>query len=334
MLVTCIASCEPAVAADFADVDYRLGEGLHFPGLGLNVGGYATGAYERPNGSKSRFALDDLSLSIWWEDNGPWKVLAEFDSERGIALQSSRNEDDRRYLALERFYVDYALDARATLRVGKFLTPIGRWNQIHASPLVWTTSRPLVTTNAFPTNTTGLMLTGTVPVSALGLEYSIYGSTGDEVRANPALDTFSEAIGTHVSFSPFANARIGVSYVNFEQATSLDERKQLVGLDIVWSRNRFELTAEGVYRLSSKGSGKDERGAFVQGVAPLSGKLYAVARYELYRPAGASDNTQLWVAGVNYRATPAIVLKVELAGARHNTPGVPTGLLSSISLLF
>jgi hypothetical protein len=317
-----------------SDITYRLGDGLRVPGLGLTLGGYATGTFDHLRDSPSRVALEDLSLSLWWEGPGRVKVFSEFDYENSRIPRASGIDAEAPYLALERLYLDYALSETATLRVGKFLTPIGRWNLIHATPLVWTTSRPLVTTRAFPTNVTGLMISGRLPLAGVGIDYSLYASAGHEFRPNPALDPFREAIGGHVSVSLPLEFQLGASYVNFEQAKTLGERKQLVGFDALWSHNHYELSAEAIQRFSADSSAKDEKGAFLQLVVPITGKLFAVGRYEVYRQAEEMAITRTWVAGLNYRLTHAIVLKAEWIAARQNLIGAPEGFMSSISVLF
>lgn len=329
-------ACTQAAAGDGAlsDVNYRLGEGLQLADTGFSLGGYATASFEHLHHAPARAALDNLSLFVWWQGESRWKFFSELDYENVLATPVSDREGETRYLALERLYLDYAITDTTTIRAGKFLTPIGRWNLIHATPLVWTTSRPLVTTATFPTNATGLMLNGTLPNVANGTEYSLYASKGGELRPNPVLDPFYEAIGAHVAFPLLTDGQIGFSYAAFEQRKTRDEKKHLLGVDFVWTRNRYEISGEGIYRFSDNGSDWDEKGAFGQLVVPLTAKLYAVGRYELYRKAQEAQATRLWVAGLNYRVTPAIVLKAEWNGATHNTIDAPEGFMSSLSLLF
>jgi hypothetical protein len=311
---------------------YRLGEGLRLPG-GFGLGGYATASVNKLQHEPARETLDNTSLFLWWEGEGRWKFFSEFDFQNPLNSHSTGREDGDRYLALERFYVDYAFDETTNIRAGKFLTPIGRWNQIHATPLVWTSSRPLVTQQTFPSNVTGLMLGGTL--GSLGdTEYSLYASSGNEIRANPDLDPFNEVIGGHLVLPPLGGVRIGLSYASFEQKKTRGERKELYGIDFVWSKNRYEISGEGVYRFSENGSNWDEKGAFIQGVAPLDEKLYLVGRYENFHKALSPQATEIWVLGLNYRLTPAIVLKAEWGKSRNNTLGVPEGFLSSVSILF
>jgi hypothetical protein len=333
----CLALAGLQARADdnlFSDVDYRLGQGLRVADTGFSLGGYATASYEDSPHAPARAALDNLSLFVWWQGEGRWKFFSEFDFENIVASNSSGQNGEDDYLALERLYLDYDVTDTATIRAGKFLTPIGRWNLIHATPLVWTTSRPLTTTRPFPSNVTGLMLYGTLPTVANGLEYTLYASKGDEVRPNPTLDPFYEVIGAHATLPFSADGQIGFSFANFEQGNSPGEKKNLLGMDFVWSRNRYEFSAEGVYRFSENGRLWDEKGIFGQLVVPLADKTYAVGRYEYFHPALETDATQLFVIGLNYRYTPAVVLKAEWVGSKNNHIDAPEGFLSSINILF
>lgn len=336
LLLSCLALAGYPAYADESSLEplpYRLGEGLRVPGTGFGLGGYATATLDKLQHAPTRATLEDMSLFLWWEGEGRWKFFSEFDFENLLSSRPISRDGDGRYLALERIYVDYALGDTANIRAGKFLTPIGRWNLIHATPLVWTSSRPLVTQESFPSNVTGLMLSGTM--TELGeTEYSLYASSGTEIRANPTLDPFNEVIGLHLTLPSLGGAKLGFSYATFEQKKTLGESKDLVGLDFVWARNRYEVSAEGIYRFSNKGSAWDEKGAFVQMVVPLTEKLYAIGRYESFRKSLSPFSTKLWITGVNYRITPAIALKAEWISSRNNSLGAPEGFMSSISILF
>lgn len=336
-LAACCSQLAQPVFADedsHADPPYQLGSGFQVPDTGFRIGGYATASYERDNNEPPRVALDNLSLFVWWEGEGRWKFFSELEYENLLFTRNRVPGGNDGYLSLERAYIDYALTDNTDVSVGKFLTPIGRWNSIHATPLVWTTSRPLVTTLAFPTNMTGVIVNGALPDVGNGIEYKVYGAGGSELRPNPALDPFSSAFGAHVAWTIVPGAQLGFSYADFEQEKTRPERKQLSGIDFVWSHDRYELSAEAVYRFSDKGTALDEKGAYLQFVAPLTQKLYAVVRYETYRQARQTAPTQLRIAGVAYRITPALVLKAEWVASRHNTVDAPDGLLTSISVLF
>ena len=313
--------------------DYRLGSGLHVPGTGFTLGGYATGSYVDPEGSAGQANLDNLSLFIWWEGDSRWKLFSEIEYENfAVTRGTTGGKDD--YVSLERLYVDYALADSLSLRLGKFLTPIGRWNLVHATPLVWTTSRPLTTFVPFPTNMTGVMATGSFPQIANGVEYSFYAAGTSDLRPNPDQDPFNVALGAHATLPLSQFGQIGFSYADFEQEHTRPERKQLVGIDYLWTRNRFEISAEGIYRLTDKDSSRNEKGAFVQLVAPLGERLYVVGRAEAFHSALESRATQLRVLGLTFKILPTLVLKAEWIDSTHNTIHAPDGLMSSISILF
>lgn len=332
--LACVGLRADAAEDTPTETPYRLGDGLKVPGTGLTLGGYATGSFNRLDHAASRAAIDNASLFVWWEGDVRWKFFSELDYENALSTRDSSIKTEDRYLALERFYFDYALSETTSVRLGKFLTPIGRWNLVHATPLVWTSSRPLITTQTFPNNMTGVMVSGTIPYIGDGIDYSLYGASGSDIRPNPDQDTFNEALGGHLTVPLSADAQLGLSLAAFDQREVSKERKQLLGIDFFWSHKRFEISAEGVYRFSDEGSGRDEKGAFVQLVAPLSERLYAVGRFETYRHAQNTSETQRWLTGLNYRYTPAVVLKAEWVSSRHNTIAAPDGFMSSISILF
>lgn len=323
-----------ASAQEAGSMDYRLGQGYRVGDSGLTLGGYATLSAESLRGEQSRVAVDDLSLFVWWESEQRWKLFAELDYEDVLAHPSRDRDGERRYLALERLYADYAIDDTLSVRVGKFLTPIGRWNLIHATPLVWTSSRPLITDQTFPTNVTGLMLSGSINALDDGIDYAIYASRGHEIRANPAIDPFNEVLGAHVSLPVTRDARLGISAARFEQESDRDTYKTLFGLDFLWAAHDWELSAEAVYRHADTKGEQTEKGAFVQLVAPLAPRLYGVGRIEAFRKAQTDETTRVFVGGINYRIDPAVVLKAEWIGTGNNRIDAPHGLMTSISVMF
>jgi hypothetical protein len=305
------------------------------PGTGLKLGGYASVGIVDDHHAPSSAGIDDFSLFVHWESEGKLRLFSELDLENPISWEEEKGlTTQHSYLALERLYADYLYSEKLNFRAGKFLTPIGRWNVIHAAPLVWTTSRPLITERLFPTNATGAMVYGTVPALGTTLDYSFYTALAEDLRPNPKLDPFEEAYGMHLSLPLSALGEIGLSYANFEQKSSIGERKNLIGIDYFWTHARYEISFEGAYRLSENGSQSDEKGLYLQGVAPLSESWYAIGRYELYDQAGPAPALSLWLAGVAMRLSPAMILKAEYSHAVNNRIRAPEGLFASFAILF
>ncbi len=318
-----------------AGTDYQPGKGWQIPGTGFRLGGYASAGIEDDRRQRTNIGIDDFSLFIHWESEGKLRLFSELDLENPLVWEQSTGLTTKHaYLALERLYADYLYSEKLNFRAGKFLTPIGRWNVIHAAPLVWTTSRPLVTERTFPTNATGATAYGTLPVLGTEIDYSVYTAIGSDWRPDPKLDPFEEAYGIHLSLPTSSLGEFGVSYANFEQKGSVGERKNLLGMDYFWSHDRYEVSAELAYRFSDEGSHLDEKGLFIQGVAPIVDRWYAIGRYELYDKAGPAPAMNLWLAGLAMRLTPAMVLKAEFSHATHNRIQAPEGFFASFAILF
>lgn len=312
---------------------YRLGQGLRLGDSCATVGGYASAQYQDLRDADARAALSHLSMFVWWENEGRLKFFSEFDRHGQFSGDRQPEAGEGRYLGVERAYFDYAVSDSLTLRAGKYLTPIGRWNQVHADPLVWTTSRPLITRDVFPDNVTGLMALGGVTLLGRPADYTVYASLGRDVRPDPDEAQFYEAYGARLNFPLDKNTQFGLSLALFDQSATREERRRLLGLDFLWSNDGYELSGEGIYRMSSDRGGA-ARGGFIQGVAPLRGALAAVARVETLRNLDAPQSRRRAVLGLNYRANRAVSLKLEFVKGSDLNAGGPVGVLSSVSVLF
>jgi len=131
--------CKPVVAEE-ADDFWR----------GFHLGGYTSMDARLPRTETSQLKLNQVSMILTWDQGTRVKFFGELELEDPLAYDHHQGINTKQsYLDLERFYFDYNLNEKANVRLGRFLTPVGRWNQLHAPPLVWTASRPLVTTRFF-----------------------------------------------------------------------------------------------------------------------------------------------------------------------------------------
>lgn len=325
------------VKADDAPGDdgYRLGRGLRLADSGLTLGGYANLDIIAPHSGSTHADLSDLSLFITWQASERWRFFSEVELEEGLSLVESHGlSASDAALRLERLYGDYSIADAANVRVGKYLTPIGRWNVIHADPLVWTTSRPVVTEQTFSQHSTGAMLFGDTPLLGHDLEYQLYASVLDDPVGHPDDANFGKAFGLRTTYGDPGRTQIGVSYANFRNNSAPNPVHNLYGLDWFWSRERYELSGEMVYRRANSDAVEDAWGLYAQGVAPLSERLYAIARYEVYQAGNVQPPTQLWIGGLAYKPVPPLVFKLEYGTGSHTTVATPVGLAASISVLF
>jgi hypothetical protein len=226
----------PAPAAETPAIEHLEGAppAGHVVLPGVTLSGYVTLQYLSPDGPgpsptaprppdqnarfddpqysrRPRLDLSHLSGIAWWEPTPAWKVLGEVDLQDVIQLplhsDAEDGPDSAPYVSLERLYAEYRFSDSATLRAGKFLTPIGRWNQEHSDPQTWTVLRPLISQSAFPLNATGLMLLGSVPVRSQWIDYQVYASNGGDWRSSPHTHDFERGFGARVSTSSIPRCR-------------------------------------------------------------------------------------------------------------------------------
>jgi hypothetical protein len=334
----------PLHAEDDSQWNYHLGKGLHLGNSGIWLGGYANLQVEDLKSSSWRAQLNDLSLFVGGEW-GSWQFFSEL--ELGDSLDMGNGEaltTHQAYFNLERFYLDYHIDNAFTIRGGKFLTPIGRWNQIHAAPLVWTTSSPLIVDGPFPMHVTGGMVYGNLEAFDKLWGYIVYGGGYNQFdfksSDESSDDSYQDLIGFRFFHESPGSYQIGLSFGHDSERKFNRGVKNMVGLDAFWTHKRYEISGEFLYRFgvglpnaSFDALGRSDNlwGMYLQGVAPVWGNLYAVARYEAFQREGAKDIGNLWVTGLAYRPLPPLVFKAEYRYADYDAKNQPSKIFGSFS---
>lgn len=324
---------------------------------GLTFSGYATAQFLIPDarsrsqlplngtvidddsqsGRRTRLDLSHLSGIAWWEPSPAWKVLGEVDLQDVVQVPAHSSEDGRAsepYAALDRLYVDYRAADSISVRAGKFLTPIGHWNQEHSDPQVWTVLRPLISQSAFPTNATGLMLFGSIPIGPQWVDYQTYASDGGEWRPSPRSHPFESAFGGRISTALNPFVQVGLSASRFQQEGLGSNRFNLFGADLRFNWWDSEFSAEVIQRRGKDANVSEEHGWFAQAAVPLVSRWWGVARLEQYRRAIDESESNTALLGVVYRSSQHWVFKAEWAHASGGASGLPSGLLSSLTMVY
>ena len=346
----CAHSSQAASGGDssWAPAPYQLGQGINFPQYMLNIGGYISVRYEDVADQDWNVGARDLSLFVSKNFPNRWQVFSELEIGQALEVSPNNVSDRDSEIDLERLYGDYRTSNEVTLRFGKFLTPVGHWNQIHADPLVWTVDRPLTTAAPFARHATGAMAYGSFPAAQHDWDYNLF--IDDSALLDPAQknelafedstsgfsprNAFKNAAGARLSYH-FLNdsANIGASYLRYTMH-DLNERKDLFGIDALWAGDGMEFSGEWIYRNSVGTVEQDEHGGFLQAVLPLSHHLYFVGRQERYKAAVLPLLVTINSVGLTYRPHQAIAVKLEYRDGRRNEVLAPTGWLGSLAILF
>lgn len=297
----------------------------------FNLGGYSSAGINVHPGGKTDGALNEISLFLSWEDSGRFRFFSELGLERPLSFNEGETAVGKDfYFNLERLYVDYNLSEKINLRAGRFLNPMGLWNLVHAAPLVWTSSRPLVTSRLFPLSTNGMMFYGAVPLADSAFEYSVFAEVLKDQFEDKGEIPYKDIKGAHFTLSGKANW--GLSLLEFREDIPSSPRYRMLGLDFLVQHEGWEFSGEAFQRYTSNYD-DGGNGAYLQGVAPLGKQWFAVARVENFkRPAEGSS--ERWLLGAAWRMTPNRILKIEYIGGDEERPESPKGLLASFAILF
>lgn len=341
----CLVQLHAQAFDALAGASYEFGRGLTLPALNLELRGYTTLHVEDLEGEAANAQWHDLSLFAIWSPAPGWQLFSEIEGEELLADDHRGLNTDDATVEIERLYLDHAVSSRATVRAGRFLTPFGRWNQIHADPLVWTVTRPLVTVITLPDHVTGVMVYGSVPLTHDSIEYSAYVDASSEFDPHhgrapfedyhlPGLSNDMEhAVGGQLRYHFLdERAQLGVSYASFVVERGRGHH-HAVGLDGLYTWHRYELSSELTYRANVAQPGRDDWGGFVQLVAPLVQQLYAVGRIEYYSSGVLLEDARRGTVGLTWRPLPALSFKFEYHDGTDKGL-LPDGIELSCGVLF
>lgn len=324
---------------------YALGRGLELPALELTFSGYSSLRARNLEGAPSRLDLRDLSLFTRWQPTPRWHVFSEVEVENLFVADDRGFTADDIEVAVERIYAEYLAASGLSVRAGRYLTPFGRWNLVHAEPLVWTVSRPLVTMLAIPDHGTGLAVLGNTEVAGNSLEYTLYVDDSDDLDpvngeadfedvVAPGLpNDFEYAGGVQLRYHFFdEQAEVATSYATYELA-GIEGQLHALGVDGIVRWRRFEFSFEAAYRVNDARFAGDDWGAFAQAVIPIAGHVYGIARAEYYRTAILDREATRESLGLAYRPLPPLNFKFEFHDG-DDAQLAPDGLEVSLSILF
>jgi hypothetical protein len=322
----------PSVPSPVGDVRYTPGRGLQVGHTGFSLGGYANANLTRTEGGPVEIGSDDVSLFVIWDPIARLHLFSELEVEDLVHVNEHGHGGtvDSTFVA-ERLYGDFSVSDRVNLRVGKFLTPVGRWNVIHAQPLVWTTSRPLATELPFDAHTTGAMLFGSLLPDDTSVTYSVYGQFVNALD-RLASDTHpaDRSAGLRLEYCPAADWAVGGSYL---ASRTRGEWDHLLGVDTLWQRGVFEVMGEAVVE-DGTGALRRQWGLYLQSVLHVLPRVSLVGRYEHFDQRAPGPEVNLFVSGLAIKPVPYVVLKAEYLCADHQAEASPPGFMASAAILF
>jgi hypothetical protein len=243
--------------------------------LGRNtyLGGYMDHELEFDAGSQSNKTFDQHRLIpfIYSDVSDRVKFATEIEIEHGGPQTDGGVNGDKGEIKIEFATIDFLMTDWLNYRGGIILSPLGKLNLVHDSPLQDLTDRPMVSTFILPTtlSESGMGFFGTFyPTEMSKLDYEIYAVNGfQSVSGNTSVindtsvgdiegfirnsrgskDTENNtnfAIVGRVAYSPFLGLELGLSahtgYIDDDDSN----RMTIKALDWTYQRGPFELVGE------------------------------------------------------------------------------------------
>ena len=254
-------------------------------GGGVAVGGYIDMELEVPEHGTATFDQHRFIPFITGYVSERVTVSAEIEFEHG------GNVDGDGEVKLEYAVLDYRFSDAAHFRGGVVLSPLGRFNVLHDSPLNDLTARPVVTRQLIPStlSESGMGLFGGFPAGEEGeLDYEVYfvngfdegiisGDPGEEKlrirggRGSQKQDNNDDkALVGRLGYSPRLGAEVGVSAHSGAYDDAGDHRLNIVALDGKLTFGPVELQGEwalanaDIDRDLYPGVAEKQRGAYAQ----------------------------------------------------------------------
>ncbi|MEM7231379.1 MAG: hypothetical protein AAF517_04360, partial [Planctomycetota bacterium] len=261
----------------------------------VSIGGYFDVEYRNPSGSRHDFRFHRFVPSFYSDLHDRLRFASEVEIE------------DASIIEIEFSFLDFLITRYANLRGGVILSPLGKFNLIHDSPINELTDRPLVNTiGVLPTTQReiGIGLFGTLtPVDSLwDVKYEAYVTTGFKVLAadgETTVDNFrglrdakpsKTSLNTRafddnndsfsgvgrISASPFLGSELGVSAHSGNYDENDRNNLTIVAIDGYFTVPEFKLGDFPVGPVEFQGEagyGAIERDALA-GAADLPSKLW------------------------------------------------------------
>jgi len=321
-LAVCLLSVTSVQAAEFGK---------------LNVNGYFSFEYERniegdEEGDLSgSFDLDLIDIVFNYQAHERVRIAGDITWEHGTA-----SEDDRGNAAVEYAFAEYTHADWLQLRAGKMFTYFSIYNEIHtAKPAYLTVKEPLATNKNnklgsqlrfYPRWNTGLAAFGHTYVGDLDLNYVIQISNGEseEVNAFEEDSNVHKAINGRATLGIMDGMELGFSFYKdeMEEAEAYDDsitRAEVnsYSLHYNWfapSNTQLELEYVTGDEQFDGFDAIDRYGYSIMIAQYLDNNLTPYIRYEYLDPDDntGDDEAELLIAGINYRYSKNIHLKLEL----------------------
>lgn len=283
------------------------------------------------DGRRWDFDQHHFNLIAIYRVDQHYRVFSQIEYEHGASVGAD-NSEGRIYVP--KAFLEYKHSDAFQIRIGKFLSPFGIYNERHdATPTFITTRlsesiygvRELSTgfkDRIYAQSSTGIQLLGRLFYGEWEGKYQVYLSNGRGNNPSEKDDNTNKGIGARIIISPPGNLiKLGTSYYADRHGLDGNTRQRVIGADaeFKFSKTHFEseMISYFIEQVDSLGipSGVFSKGfgAYLLVAYKIYDKLMPFIRYEIGIPDhrnGVIVNNVLNI-GINYSFTSNVVFKSE-----------------------
>ncbi|MCZ6635654.1 MAG: hypothetical protein O7G87_19835 [bacterium] len=247
------------------------------------IGGYIDHEFEWTEGKNSTFDQHRFIPFIYSEVTERLHVSAEIEFEHGGLVKGGGSSDGE--IKLEYAVMDFTFTEGFNYRGGVILSPLGRFNLLHDTPLNDLTERPTVNRQIMPSTLSeaGMGFFGTFYPSELSVAtyelYLVNGFNENVINSSKQLrirsgrgsqktdNNHNKAVVGRLSLSPYLGIDLGASFHTGAYDDAGDNGLTIVGLDAKFTRGIFELQGEyarAAVDVSDPATADSQQGAYGQ----------------------------------------------------------------------
>ncbi|MFQ5452793.1 MAG: porin [Candidatus Zixiibacteriota bacterium] len=270
-------------------------------------------------------------ISIYQLDDR-FRIYNEIEWEYGPSLKA---DEIRENIYLANAFLEYKHTDALRIRVGKFVSPFGIYNERHdATPTFIPTKLPhsvygehelssTIKGRYFSKFSTGIQLRGSFYPGNWELRYQLYLSNGRGVKPSEQDDNANKGIGGRLLISPpNGNLRLGTSYYADKNGNVNNALQRALGFDLEFDYSHIHFESEVILSkiekldMTGNPNGIFEKGYgfYVLTAYTFFDKLTPFARYEFHDHDIKADNINenIIMVGINYSLSPNVYLKNEI----------------------
>jgi len=300
--------------------------GWNVPHTTLNIGGYLDMSYDAKR--EDAFLFNDIAV-LFFAHKDKFSLIGEVELSN-ISLEGKSNRSSDVDLILERLELIYAIDDKQKIKIGRFHSDIGFWNQAPIAILQDTTTKPHMVKHMYPQATSGMLYSyqyNNEQAYSLTLQNNMDIGEEDNLLSNDAI-----IVNKHFAFAYNYNHNLfswSLSSGMYREY-DLNKRSYYAGIGFQYESNNYEIQAELFTQQSNDIKDRPYSG-YLQTLFHLQDKQDIVMRFESYKDNVISIKEENYLLGYVYRPWNNIVFKAEYI---YHSKLPLSRVVSSISVLF